>query len=110
MINDEYKKVCKLSDLRERVGQRFLINDTDIAIFKVDGIVYALSNVCPHKLSALIYDGFIEDDSVICPAHGWKFNLKDGKKPTGSRGLKSFPVKIIDDEVYVILKSHNFKW
>ncbi len=110
MINSEYTRICKLSDLREKVGQRFLIDDTDIAIFKVNGKVYALSNVCPHKLSALIYDGFIEDDCVVCPAHGWKFNLKDGKKPTGSHGLVSFPVEIVDDEVYVLVKRKELNW
>lgn len=110
MIIEEYTKVCKVSELKEKEGKRFLINDTDIALFKVDGNVYALSNICPHKLSALIYDGFIEEESVICPAHGWKFNLKDGKKANGSRGLISFPVKIVDDEVYTLVIPRELKW
>ena len=51
----------------------------EIAVFKIDSKVFALSNICPHQHTALIYDGFVEDGCVVCPAHGWKFNLRTGK-------------------------------
>ena len=41
-----------------------------------------MSNICPHQQTRLIYDGFVEDEFVVCPAHGWKFNLGTGKKDT----------------------------
>jgi 3-phenylpropionate/trans-cinnamate dioxygenase ferredoxin subunit len=110
MIENHYTKVCTVSELKENHGKRFLINDVDIAVFKVNGEVYVLNNVCPHQHTALIYDGFVEDGCVICPAHGWMFNLKTGNQPTGARGLDSFPVKIIEDEVYALVKPKEIKW
>lgn len=110
MIEEGYLKICKIADLNEKQGKRFLINDVDIAVFKVDDEIFVLNNVCPHQHTALIYDGFIEDGCVVCPAHGWMFNLKTGRQPTGARGLYSFPVKIIDDEVYALVKSKELKW
>ncbi|HCY74798.1 MAG TPA: Rieske (2Fe-2S) protein [Ignavibacteriales bacterium] len=109
-MEETYTKICSLSDLKEKQGKRFLINDVELAVFKVNNEAYVLNNICPHQHTALIYDGFIEDGCVVCPAHGWMFNLKTGKQPTGARGLDSYPVRIIDDEVYAIVKAKELKW
>jgi nitrite reductase/ring-hydroxylating ferredoxin subunit len=110
MIENGFTKICKLSDLKENIGKRFLINDVDVAVFKVNGEVFIVSNTCPHQHTSVIYDGFIERDCVVCPAHGWMFNLKTGKQPTGAKGLDTFSTKIIDDEVYAIISSKELKW
>jgi len=94
-MEDDYKKICKVSELKESRGKRFLINDVDVAVFKVNGEVYVLNNTCPHQHTTVIYDGFIEEGCVVCPAHGWMFNLKTGKQSTNAKGLESYPVKII---------------
>jgi len=109
-MEDGFTKVCTVSELRENQGKRFLINDVDIAVFKVNGEVFVISNTCPHQHTTIIYDGIIEDGCVVCPAHGWMFNLKTGLQPTGARGLESYPVKIINDEVFAIVKAKELKW
>jgi len=109
-MDDGYTKVCTFSELKEKQGKRFLVNDVDIAVFKVNEEVFAVSNTCPHQHTTIIYDGFVEDGCVVCPAHGWIFNLKTGKQPTGSRGLDTFPVKIINDEVFAIVNAKELKW
>lgn len=109
-MEDGYSKVCTVSELKENHGKRFLINDVDIAVFKVNGEVFVLNNTCPHQHTTIIYDGFIEDGCVVCPAHGWMFNLKTGRQPTGARGLDTFPVKIINDEVFALVKAKELKW
>jgi nitrite reductase/ring-hydroxylating ferredoxin subunit len=107
---DGFFKVCKYSDLKEKIGQRFFVDDVDIALFKVDGIVYALSNVCLHQKAGIIYEGFIEDGVVTCPAHGWQFELKTGKVPFGIKGLDSYEVEVKDDYVYVKVFKKELKW
>ena len=109
-MRSDYTKICKVSDLKENNGKRFLVNDVDIAIFKIDDEIFVVSNICPHQHTALIYDGFVEDGCVVCPAHGWMFNLKTGKQPTGANGLKTYPAKIINDEVYVLVNKKELKW
>jgi nitrite reductase/ring-hydroxylating ferredoxin subunit len=109
-MENGYTKVCKVSELKENQGKRFLINDVDIAVFKVNDGIFVLGNVCPHQHTSVIFDGFVEDDCVVCPAHGWMFNLKTGKQPTGARGLDSYPVRIIDDEVFALVKAKELKW
>ena len=102
--------ICKLDELQESKGRKFIINDIEIAVFKINSEVFALNNVCPHQQSRLIYDGFVEDEFVVCPAHGWKFNLRNGKKDTGSNGLDSYPVEIKDSQVYVKVHPKKYSW
>lgn len=110
LIDEGFFKICRTHDLKENAGRRFIVDDVDIAVFKVDGNIYALSNVCPHQKAALIYDGFIEEGKVLCPVHGWAFNLATGNFAEGRRGLTSYEVKIINDDVYVKVVKKEFKW
>lgn len=106
----DFNLVCKISELKDSIGQRFLVNDIDVAIFKVDGEVYALNNFCPHKLMPKIYEGNVENGCVICPLHGWQFNLKTGKLHNGVTGLDSYEVKIDNDDVYVKVYEKKLNW
>ena len=108
--NNGYFKACGENSLKEKEGKRFILNDVDIAVFKIENEVYAVSNVCPHQQTALIYDGCVEDGCVTCPAHGWMFDIKTGKKPTGSNGLQTYDVKIINDDVYIRADKKELKW
>ena len=105
-----FQQICFLKDLQENVGKRFIVNDVEIAVFLVNKKVYVLGNICPHQHSALIYDGFIEDEYVVCPAHGWMFNLKSGKSPTGGKGLETYESKIIAEQVYVKVVENKYSW
>lgn len=107
---DGFERLGSINIFKDRQGKRFIINDVEVAVFKVDGEVYALSNVCPHQHTTVIYDGYIEDGCVVCPVHGWMFNLKTGKMPTSNAGLDLFPVKIIDDQVYIKVIKKELKW
>ena len=109
-MEEGFTKICKVSELKENQGKRFLINEVDVAVFKINEGVFVVSNTCPHQHTSVIFDGFVEDDCVVCPAHGWMFNLKTGKQPTGARGLDSYPVRIIDDEVFALVKAKELKW
>lgn len=107
---DQFQKVCNVSDLENNCGKRFIVDDVDIAVFKLDNKVYALSNICPHQHSPLIYDGFIEDGFVVCPAHGWMFDLKTGKTPLGQKGLNYFEVRIDNNNVFVKVYKKILNW
>lgn len=102
--------LCLIDKLKEAQGQKFIVNDVEIAVFKIDSDIFALTNICPHQQTHLIYDGFIEDEFVVCPAHGWKFNLRTGKKESGSKGLQAYPVKVVDDRVYVKVMPKQLQW
>ena len=107
---ENFQYLCKLNELNENSGKRFIISDVEVAVFKINSEVFALSNICPHQQTNLIYDGFIEDEFVICPAHGWKFNLRTGKKDSGNNGLDSYPIKVFEDIVYIKVHPKKMNW
>ncbi|HMS64566.1 MAG TPA: nitrite reductase (NAD(P)H) small subunit [Ignavibacteria bacterium] len=102
-MEEEYIKICKVSEVYNRKGKPFQLDDeNEIALFKVDGIVYAVDNICPHNHTSQMYDGYIEEMYVACPVHGFQFHLATGEQPTkmGCK-LRTFEVKVIDEYVYV---------
>ena len=105
-----FTKICKIGELKDRQGKRFYVGDTEVAVFKVDEKIYALNNICPHQHSAIIYDGFIEDQKVMCPAHGWEFDLATGQMAKGRKGLDVYDVKIENDDIYVKVIEKELKW
>jgi len=110
MVKDDFYKVCKVSDLKESVGERFLVNDTDIALFKINEKIYAVNNICPHKQANIMHEGFVENGCVVCPLHGWTFELSTGNLVGGSRGLKSYPVEIKNEDIYVQVIPKELNW
>lgn len=108
--HQNFSFACHLSDIPSDKGIKVIIDDEEVALFKVKNEIYALSNICPHQHQSIIFDGFIEDDYVVCPAHGWKFSLKDGMQPDNRKGLHSWETKIVDSSVYVKIKKNSYNW
>ena len=107
---DGFTRICSLEELRNYGGRRFIIDEVEIAIFKIEDNIYALSNTCPHQQTKMIYEGIIENGCIICPVHGWKFDLQTGNTPGGGRGLDSYETKIINSDVYAKISRTEIKW
>jgi len=105
-----YSKVCSYNELKEKVGKRFFVDDVEIALFKIDGNIFALSNICPHQKTHLMHEGFIEEGKVVCPVHGWKFDLSTGNLALGRKGLDSYDVKVVNNDVFVKVTKKEPKW
>ncbi|MCX7797699.1 MAG: nitrite reductase small subunit NirD [Melioribacter sp.] len=109
-MESEFIEICRIEDLKEKVGKQFFVEDLEIAVFKVDGQIYALSNICPHQKIHLIHEGLVEDGKVYCPVHGWQFDLRNGNLANGRRGLDIYEVKVIDGNVYIRANKKQYNW
>lgn len=49
-----------------------------LAAFNVDGEICVTSNICTHN-TAILTDGYFEDDIIECPLHGGCFNVRTGE-------------------------------
>jgi nitrite reductase (NADH) small subunit len=59
----------------------FQINGRSVAVFRCrSGEVFATSAQCPHSGGPLA-DGLVGSHSVICPLHGFVFDLRTGEAP-----------------------------
>lgn len=97
----EYVRICRSIDVTERRGFRVEYDiEHDLALFRVNGVVRCVTNVCPHKREALIYDGFIDAGTVTCPAHAWRFDICTGQNVSGGGGLR----------IYNVVERHGAIW
>ena len=76
----------------------------DIALYTVGDAVYATDNTCTHG-QARLCDGFLDGHEIECPLHQGKFDVRDGKPlcEPASEGLRSYPVKVDGQRVYLQL-------
>jgi nitrite reductase (NADH) small subunit len=85
-------------------GRVYAINGENIAVFRTrGGSVYAVQAACPHRGGPLA-DGLVGGTTLICPLHGWKFDLTTGQALFGDCGLKTFPVHVDSADEIVLLR------
>jgi 3-phenylpropionate/trans-cinnamate dioxygenase ferredoxin subunit len=100
----KYIKVAKTSDLAP--GDKMLVEyeDEDVGLFNINGEFYAISDVCTHDGGPLV-EGALAGDTIICPRHGARFNVK-----TGAQTMPAFApaplyhVKIEGDDILIAPK------
>jgi nitrite reductase (NADH) small subunit/3-phenylpropionate/trans-cinnamate dioxygenase ferredoxin subunit len=99
----EFQTVCKVSDLIDSEGKTFEVGGQLIAVFRTDGLYYAIDDVCPH-MGASLSGGWVEGGVVTCPWHAWRFRLADGAwadYPKGKVQVGCYAVRVVNDEVQV---------
>ncbi len=77
---NDYVRVTSLQDVQPGTCRRVEVDGVFVALFNIDGMIYALDNTCPHAGGPL-GEGTIKGDCVKCPWHGWRFNIRTGIRP-----------------------------
>jgi len=74
----------------------------DLAIYSVDGELFASDNLCTHG-HARLCDGFLEGHEIECPLHQGKFDVRSGEPTCApvTQAIRTYPVKIENGRVYV---------
>jgi 3-phenylpropionate/trans-cinnamate dioxygenase ferredoxin component len=96
-------RVCALDELSVSTAQKVVVDGVAIAVVMDSaGAVHAIGDVCTHGDISLS-EGFVEDDTLECWAHGSKFELTTGKPLTlpAYEPVPVFAVEIVDGDVYV---------
>lgn len=110
MKDGELKYLLKVDNLPEKRGVRLEIEDEDLAIFKIEGEIFILSNICPHNHAPQIYNGIISNKSIFCPLHNWQFDLKTGKTLNNNSNIRVYEYEIINGELFVKVPKRFGKW
>ncbi|MDX8403759.1 MAG: non-heme iron oxygenase ferredoxin subunit [Mariprofundaceae bacterium] len=91
----EWIDVCAEGDLQP--GERRIVatDVAEIAIFNLEGELYAIEDVCTHDGGELA-SGMCEGDQIICPRHGARFCIRNGKAltPPAYEDVETFSVRI----------------
>jgi nitrite reductase/ring-hydroxylating ferredoxin subunit len=70
-------ETSSLAELPEGKGRCVKLNGLELAVFRRAGRLLAIENACPHEGAALA-EGELKGDFVVCPGHGYRFNLRTG--------------------------------
>jgi nitrite reductase/ring-hydroxylating ferredoxin subunit len=66
-----------------------------------DGEFHAVDNMCVH-LGGPLGRGYVDGDRLVCPLHGWEYELSDGScVMMPGYCLPRFPVRVEGDDIFV---------
>jgi nitrite reductase (NADH) small subunit len=104
--------VARLEDLRPEVGREVRVRYWEYAVWLLrDGSVRVMDANCQHT-GAPLADGQIKHGCVICPWHGWAYDLTDGRRRTAfgdMPGIRTYPAWVEDGLVWVELPDDPLK-
>jgi nitrite reductase/ring-hydroxylating ferredoxin subunit len=100
-----WTRVAHIDDCPPGAGIERIADERVVALFNVDGELFALDGVCPHQGGPLA-KGRLCGAIVTCPWHGWQFDVRDGQHQL-SRTLVQprFEVRVEGGEILVNLES-----
>jgi nitrite reductase/ring-hydroxylating ferredoxin subunit len=70
-------KVLALSALTPGKGVLVTVNGRAVTVYRRGEEILAIGDDCPHQGGSLC-EGWVEGDIVICPVHGWEFDMRTG--------------------------------
>ncbi len=69
--------IAKLDEIEDRQPVHALVGDVDLVIVRFDDEVSVMYGRCAHR-GALMSDGFVKGDNLICGVHFWDYRLDTG--------------------------------
>ena len=97
----DFVVVAELEQIAPGKSKLVYVGEKSIALFNIDGMIYAIDDSCLHQGSSLA-QGKLNGKILTCRAHGWKYDVTTGSLTLNSeRSVASYSVKIIDGKIMV---------
>ena len=99
----EFTTVAKTTDILPEQGAAFPIHGRMVAVFNHAGKFFAIDDFCPH-MGASLAGGHLEDETVRCPWHAWRFCIRDGTWCDNPKiSIDHFELRVVGDEIQVLV-------
>ena len=97
-------KAASRADLAEGDVLGVLVQGREIAVYDLDGTIYATDDICTHAYARLS-DGWLDKGEIECPLHAGRFDVKTGKAlcPPVTDDIKTYPTRIVDGDIQIKL-------
>jgi len=100
-LEGNFVAACSVNEIPEKCAKVISVRGERVAIFKHDGKISALSNVCRHQNGPL-GEGRIIDGCVTCPWHGYQYLPESGASPPPfTEKVSTFQTKVADGTVWL---------
>lgn len=97
-----------LEDVKARGTVRLDYPPFDVLVAWIDGQVFAIEDACNHA-GASLAEGWLEEKCVVCPMHGYVFDLASGKllRPRGlCSDQRTYRASVESDDVVILDDFH----
>ena len=84
-------------------GRLFIeLGGKSIVLFNLAGKFFAIGDVCSHD-NGPVGDGEIEENEIICPRHGARFDIRTGKATSlpAIVDIPAYPVRVVEGMVEI---------
>jgi sulfoxide reductase heme-binding subunit YedZ len=99
-IND-WLEVCDVDEIEEDRAKIFTVGKERVAVFKYEGKLSAVHNVCKHQGGPL-GEGKIIDGCITCPWHGYQYLPGNGQSPPPfTEKVATYELKLEGSTVYI---------
>lgn len=99
----EFVRICGKADLPSAGEAREIaLGERVFCVANDGGSISIMDNVCPHRGGPL-GQGMLEGGKIICPWHGWAFDLKTGEAHPLSSKVPVYEVRIEGEDVLAML-------
>ena len=97
------QRICSVGDVSVDAALRIVIDGTAVSVVKDSaGTIHAIGDTCTHGDISLA-EGFVEEGTLECWAHGSKFSLANGRPLTlpAYEPVPVFAVTVEGDDVFI---------
>ncbi|MBO6516121.1 MAG: ferric reductase-like transmembrane domain-containing protein [Bacteroidia bacterium] len=99
--------VCRVDEIENDRAKLFTYQGERIAVFKYNGKISAVNNVCRHQGGPLS-EGKIIDGCITCPWHGYQYRPEDGQSPPPfTEKVETYSLKLKGNDIYIMVKAHD---
>ena len=105
----EFKKIGTLGELEPHGQFSRWLDDHDVLVYRHEGAVKALSNICPHFGGPV---GFhkMREGRFTCLWHNFQYSAKDGKcVGHQALALREYKVKVEGSAILVLLVENGIR-
>jgi nitrite reductase/ring-hydroxylating ferredoxin subunit len=111
--------VARTGDLKPGEHKIVYINSIELGLYNIGGTFYAVHSMCPHQYGPACRGPVTSEatsnestgwrtqwtkvgEVLVCPWHGMQFHILTGQSLSDKHlRLRTFPVRVVDDEVRV---------
>jgi nitrite reductase/ring-hydroxylating ferredoxin subunit len=99
-MSERFHKVVRASAMVDEDLRAIEVEGVPMLLARCRGRFFATQRHCPHQGNPL-EDGLVSGDGVLCPVHGWRFDLASGQHDSSPACLTTYPVRVVGDDVEV---------
>ena len=96
----KWHAICAPSALDQGLNYLADCDGDNIFVYVHDDEVNVYASRCPHQSASLSMES-LEEKTLVCPGHGWRFNAETGKSMDSEKpGLLEFESKIENNTLF----------